>query len=118
MIKNKIRVMVKFNLTDEKYNIGLLRDPITMPLCSLFTRLKTVKKHVMNFFFQIENKHKCMVVTHGRHKIFHADHNAITGMIMPSLLDSIFRYRKICFLKTLFVYFFVGKRKVESKTKK
>jgi hypothetical protein len=43
-------------------NIGPLRDSITMSLCSLFTRLKIVKKHVMNFFFQIENKHKHMVV--------------------------------------------------------
>jgi hypothetical protein len=111
--------MVKFNLTDEKYNIGLLRDPITMPLCSLFTRLKTVKKHVMNFFFQIENKHKCMVVTHGHHKIFYADHNAITGMIMPSLLDSIFRYRKTCFKNAFCVFFLLenGKWKARQKNR-
>jgi hypothetical protein len=46
----------------ENTNIGFLRDPITMSLYSLLTWLKIVKKHVMNFFLQIENKHKYMVV--------------------------------------------------------
>ena len=111
--------MVKFNLRCEIQISVPLEASIIVSLCSLFTRLKIVKKYIMNFFLRSRisiSKHGCrpMDITN----FFHPYNNTIIGMIVPSLLDDIFTIEKRLFFKNAFVHVFCWKAESGKRDKK